>query len=293
MEKIRPLTLSDLSATMLLTLFARAAEAESSSPILVDEQAVVLRDQLLPLIARGEGKLCRQLAVGDLPTMLVRTMALRGRHFDQQTRDFLRRHANGVIVNLGCGLDTRFQRLDDGRLQLYDLDLPPVIAVKRRLVAETERYLLVGSSVLDFGWMEKVGDGERPYLFLAEGLFMYLPAEKVKELVLALQERFPGCELVGEVFNARWLQGWRGRMVNNKMQRQLSMGEGAMFQSGLHHSAEMEGWGPGIHFLDDWSYFDEDDPKMGILRLFRHWDWLRKMQWTVHYRLAELENRRT
>ena len=189
-----------------------------------------------------------------------------------------------MIVNLGCGLDTRFYRIDDGRLHLFDLDLPDVIALKRQLLAETDRYRFIAASVLDHEWMNQL-DEKRPTLFLAEGLFMYLPIADVKALVLALQARFPGSELVCEVFSAKWLQGWRYRIIENKLQNTMSMGEGAMFRSGLVDSNEMEQWHEGLQLLDDWTYFDENEPKLGPVRLLRHWEMMRKIQWVVHYRL--------
>ncbi|MCA9969014.1 MAG: class I SAM-dependent methyltransferase, partial [Anaerolineales bacterium] len=280
----RPLSLSDVSATMLLTLYARALETLSPDPILVDEKAVALRERLNPLLDPAADELSRKLAQGDLPPALLQTMSLRARHFDRQAEAFLGRRPDGAIVNLGCGLDTRFDRIDDGRLQFYDLDLPDVIALKRQLVAETDRYQFIASSVLDFAWMDRLA-GQRPYLFLAEGLFMYLPLADVRALVLALQARFPGSELLCEVFNANWLQGWRQRVVQNKLQNSMAMGAGAMFQSGLRASDEMEQWGEGLQFLDDWTYFDENEPKLGAIRLLRRWDALRKIQWVVHYRL--------
>ncbi len=280
----RPLSLSDVSATMLLTLYARALETLSPDPILVDEKAVALRERLNPLLDPAADELSRKLAQGDLPPALLQTMSLRARHFDRQAEAFLGRRPDGAIVNLGCGLDTRFDRIDDGRLQFYDLDLPDVIALKRQLVAETDRYQFIASSVLDFAWMDRLA-GQRPYLFLAEGLFMYLPLADVRALVLALQARFPGSELLCEVFNANWLQGWRQRVVQNKLQNSMAMGAGAMFQSGLRDSDEMEQWGEGLQFLDDWTYFDENEPKLGAIRLLRRWDALRKIQWVVHYRL--------
>lgn len=277
-------SLSDVSATMLLTLYARAKESQSANPILVDEKAVELFEQIKPLAAQAAGELYRKVVEGDLPETLNQTMALRARHFDQQCRDFLRRYPDGAIVNLGCGLDTRFFRLDDGRLHLTDLDLPDVIALKRQLIVETDRYRMIASSVLDFSWMDQVVE-EPPTLFLAEGLFMYLPLEDVKALVLALQARFPGCELVCEVFNSGWLHGWRGKLIKRKLQSNMSMGAGAMFQSGIADSDSMEQWRSGIRFLDDWSFVDADEPKLGTLRLMRHWALFRKLQWVVHYRL--------
>lgn len=278
------LSLSDVSETMLLTLYARVMESKSANAMLVDEKAVELFERLKPLVAETKGELYRKVIEGDLPDTLQYTMALRARHFDRQTRDFLQRHPDGVIVNLGCGLDTRFFRLDDGRLHLFDLDLPDVIALKRQLLPETDRYQMIASSVLDFGWMDELA-GERPYLFLAEGLFMYLPLNDVKGLVLALQDRFPGCELVCEVFNSSWLHGWRGSIMKRKLQNNMSMGSNAMFQSGIADSDSMEQWRSGIELLDDWSFADADEPKLGVLRLMRHWAMFRKLQWAVHYRL--------
>ncbi|MAT99875.1 MAG: hypothetical protein CL608_22260 [Anaerolineaceae bacterium] len=279
-------SLGDVSETMLLTLYARAMESQSPNPILVDEKAVELFNRLKPLAAEQEGNLYHKVVEGDLPDLLKYTMSLRARHFDRQARDFLQRHPDGAVVNLGCGLDTRFFRLDDGRLHLYDLDLPDVIALKRQLVKETDRYQMIASSVLDFGWMDELVR-ERPYLFLAEGLFMYLPLADVKALVLELQDRFPGCELVCEVFNESWLHGWRGRIMKRKLQNDMSMGSDAMFQSGIADSEAMAQWRSGIEFVDDWSFVDADEPKLGVLRLMRHWSMFRKLQWVVHYRLNE------
>ena len=47
----------------------------------------------------------------------------------------------------------------------------------------------------------------------------------------------------------------------------------------------MEEWNPGITFLDDWSYFDSKEKKLGWLRLAGNVGLFRKTQWTVHYRL--------
>jgi O-methyltransferase involved in polyketide biosynthesis len=49
-------------------------------------------------------------------------------------REFMARHPNAVVAHLGCGLDTRFERVDDGRVTWYDLDLPEVMDLRRRLI---------------------------------------------------------------------------------------------------------------------------------------------------------------
>lgn len=278
--------ISSVSATAFITLFARALETQTHSPILSDPQAVTIVEKLRPHFARSQRALEQQLAVGRIPPMVMVTMALRARRMDAYARDFLARHPGGVIVNLGCGLDTRFHRIDDGRVVVYDLDLPAMIELKRTLLDEGERYRFVAASVLDFTWMERL-DASMPHLFIAEGLFMYLREEEVKALVVELRRRFPGSELVCEVFNRFWLRDSWKAWVDRKMQRQLGFSADATFHSGLEDSREMEQWAEGVRFLGDWSYFDDGEPKLGVFNLLHHVSFFRKIQWTVHYRLGK------
>lgn len=120
---------------------------------------------------------------------------------------------------------------------------------------------------------------------MAEGVFMYLDQEDVHSLILKLQSEFPGSELVCEVFNSLWLRKPLKSLMNYKMQHQLHMGKDATFHFGIRDSKEMEKWHAGIQFLDDWSYFDSEEKKLGVLKLFRNIEILRKTQWTVHYKL--------
>jgi len=58
------------------------------------------------------------------------------------------------------------------------------------------------------------------------------------------------------------------------------------YHFGIQDGQELESWHEGIEFLDEWSYFDEPEKKLGVLKYFRHIPLLRKTQWTVHYRLS-------
>jgi len=107
-------------------------------------------------------------------------------------------------------LDTRFERVAERNSQVewYDLDLPDVIELRRKLVGgERERHHFLACSVLDNVWLDTVSaHRQRPFLFLAEGVFMYLTEAQVKSLVLRLREHFPGAELVFDAFSPimRW-----------------------------------------------------------------------------------------
>jgi O-methyltransferase involved in polyketide biosynthesis len=217
---------------------------------------------------------------------LVIHIAVRAKKYDSYVREFLDRYPDGVVVNIGCGLDSRFLRVDDGRVIFYDLDLPEIIALKKEFFQKSDRYHLVASSVLDYGWMAPVRQHKGPFLFMAEGVFMYLDGDDVRSLVLEIKKTFPGSGLVCEVMNSFWLGPLTKKILAYKLQHRCTLGTGAMFRSGIRDSREMEQWESGIQFLDDWSYFDLDENKLGWLKVLRHIGWIRKTQWTVRYQLG-------
>ena len=51
------------------------------------------------------------------------------------TRHFIAEHPDAVVVQIGAGLDARYERLGKPRSTAwYDLDLPEVIEVRRMLL---------------------------------------------------------------------------------------------------------------------------------------------------------------
>jgi O-methyltransferase involved in polyketide biosynthesis len=277
--------IGDSAATSFVTLYCHALETLSANPILSDPKSVEITTELNKTLVRSEHTLDRILVSGTLDKRLVVHIAIRAKKYDDYARVFLQRYPDGVIVNIGCGLDSRFLRIDTGRVVFYDLDLPEIIAIKKAFFKESERYHLIASSVLDFSWMVPVMRHKGPFLFMAEGVFMYLDGKDVRSLVLRIQEKFPGSELVCEVVNSLWLGSLLKKILDYKIQRQVHLGKDAMFRSGIHDSREMEQWHRGIQFLDEWSYFDSDEEKLGWLKFLKHLEFIRKTQWTVHYRL--------
>jgi O-methyltransferase involved in polyketide biosynthesis len=215
---------------------------------------------------------------------------MRAARFDAYAADFIRRYPDALVVNLGCGFDTRFFRIDNGRFTLFDLDLPETLRIKRQLLKEHKRYRFIESSVADFSWMERIAHGDKPVLFLAEGLLMYLPPALVQDLVLRLQSEFPGAELVAEVVNTLWLHPMLKWTIDLQLQQRHLFGKDATFRSGLSDSDAMEQWHTGIRFLDEWCALDQAEPKLGAARFLRFSDWFRKSLWVVHYRLDLPDN---
>ena len=185
-------------------------------------------------------------------------MILKGREFDCFAQDFLTRCSDAVVVHIGCGLDTRFERVAErnGRAEWYDLDLPDVIELRRKLVGgEGARHHFLAYSALDRAWMDTVSaHRERPFLFLAEGVFMYFEEAQVRSLVLTLHDRFRGAELVSDAFSPfmRWAH-------NVKVSR---TGIGAHLHWALKRGRDLERSGDGIRLLDERFPFQYSEPRM-------------------------------
>jgi O-methyltransferase involved in polyketide biosynthesis len=43
-------------------------------------------------------------------------LAIRTEILDNATKVFIKNHPQTAIINIGCGLDTRFSRLDNGKI---------------------------------------------------------------------------------------------------------------------------------------------------------------------------------
>ena len=287
MDKSSINTITGISETLLIPLYARAQETLSKNPIIDDKKAVEITEKLNKFFIISNSPLHQQLAKGKIRRTsnkkLAAFLSIRTRKFDRYCLDFLKRIPNGTIVELGCGLSSRFSRIDNGKVIWYDLDLPEVIEIRKQFFQETTRNHMIASSVLDYKWMEKLPT--KNILFIAEGLLMYLHEEEVKSLILKLQQKFPGCELVCEVENTFVINTLKKERWRKKFQRDHHLGPDAILYFGIQNGADLESWGQGIKFLDEWTVFDDHEKKLGWMNLFSFSKRLRKAQWIVHYRL--------
>jgi O-methyltransferase involved in polyketide biosynthesis len=279
--------ITNVSETLLIPLYARAIETLSKNPVITDRKAVEITEKLNKIFSTSSSSLHMQLAKGKIRRYsnkkLTAFLSIRSRKFDRYCQDFLKRNPNATIVELGCGLSSRFSRIDNKTVVWYDLDLPEVIKIRKQFFQETSRYHMIASSVLDFRWMEKIPT--KDILFIAEGLLMYLHEDDVKSLILNLQQKFPGCELVCEVENTFVINTLKKERWKKKFQRDHHLGEDVTLYFGIQDGKDLETWGQGISFLDEWTVFDDHEKKLGWMNLFSFSKRLRKAQWIVHYKL--------
>jgi O-methyltransferase involved in polyketide biosynthesis len=269
MPKIAFESQNPIAETLLIPLHARAVETRRPDPMLRDEKALAMMEQIDYDFGRFK------LASHDQATMMMRL-----REFDRFVRDFLDRHPAGSVVHIGCGLDTRFGRVDNGQVRWYELDLPEVIALRRQLIPESERCRYLACSVLDKSWLDAADTKPgSPVLFVAEAVFPYFEEVQVKSLFLTLMERLPGSELVCDGFTPLLIWLDNVTLATSKVAARLRWG--------LRHGRDPETWAEGIRLLDEWFYFDRPEPRLGAMAWMRYFPPFGRGVGIFHYRLGE------
>lgn len=259
--------LQGVSRTLLIPLACRAKESTRSDAMLRDPRAV----ELFHRLGNPEDVLKGMSSFDQIFTVM------RMRQFDRYARGFLAAHPAGLVVDIGCGLDTRFDRLDNGQMTWLGIDLPEVIELRRRWLPDTDRSSTIAQSMLDLSWLDLVAERNLPVIFLAEGVFVYFGENQIRSLITALAERFDGCELVFDSLSTFVLKMHQGHSVLKRA--------GVEIVWGVDDPRALESW--GLRLLDRWSYFDQPEKRLGAASLFRFIPVIANANGILHYRLKQ------
>ena len=184
-EKISPKDITVLSSTMLIPLWAKAVEYERPDAILHDKEAARMLDRIdYDFTPFAKVKASQVGCCG------------RARLLDEMAQRFIDEHPDAVVVQLGAGLDARYERMGRPNVTAwYDLDLPEVIEVRRMLLPESSNHYL-GVSMFDESWTDTVAAHGKPVLLVIEGVLMYFEEAQVQAFFQMVQRKLPGTQIV-------------------------------------------------------------------------------------------------
>ena len=139
------INLSSTASTLLITLYSRAAMSKRNM-ILQDKKA----EEIISLAGYDEKKL-------QVSTKLQVLLTLRAHIIDEYTKDFIKRY-NGdcTIIQLGCGLDSRYLRINDDRIKWYDLDLYGTMEMRKKYYKNSLNYKMITSNVCNLSWLNEI-----------------------------------------------------------------------------------------------------------------------------------------
>ncbi len=237
----KTITLEGVQKTLLIPLWARAKESQKTNPVLVDCRAANIL-QTLRFDSQPMDK-----SLGEYYQLV---WAIRAKLLDEEIKAFLARHPNATVVNLGAGLDTSFERIDNGAVQWYDLDLPDVIELRTRFIPETARSKCISKSVFDLSWFADVGDTTDGILFTACGVLPYFSEKEVRQLFINLANHFPTSEIVFDsaskffVWAGKWILGWSSGIKTQ-----------SYMKWGLNSAKPITRWDRRFHVVEEYPFF--------------------------------------
>ena len=225
--------LGPVAKTMMIPLWARAAETRKRRPLVHDVRALEICDSIDFDFAMFRHSYGTQVGC-----------VLRGLLYDRWVGDFLARHPGGTVVELGAGLSTRFERIDNGEARWVDVDLPDAIALRRAHFAPTSRRTFLAASVLDADWPAAVARAAPgPYYFVSEGMLMYLDSEDVRALLVRLADSFGPCEIALDSIAPAVV---RHQRLHDSMKHMMD----APFRWGIQDIRHVERWDPRLAVRD-------------------------------------------
>lgn len=173
--------LGTVQETLLIPLYARAVENRKEQALLRDTHA----EEIVASIDYDFGRF------DELPSLTG--ALLRTRLFDRWVSEFLSAHPGGTVVEIGTGLNTRYERADNGSARWFELDLPDVIELRGKFFTDSPRRTMIAASVTEDTWAAEVAShSSGPYLFVAEAVLPYLHEPEVRQVFALLADRFSG-----------------------------------------------------------------------------------------------------
>jgi O-methyltransferase involved in polyketide biosynthesis len=266
------INLGDVQKTLFLPLWGRAEESKKQKPLLVDETAIRIIGQVDFDFSQITQNINSSIKTGWIRRSLF---------CDRVIKEFLEEYPEGTIVNIGCGLDTTFERTDNGKLKWYDLDLPDVIELRSKFVKENERRRFIAASFLENEWLEAI-EVIGNVLFIAAGVFYYFEESEIKGFMIRLIDRYPGSEIL---FDASSPLGVK--VCNKKVIKGSGLGEKSHLVWGLKKTDDVLSWNPRIRIINTYYYYETE--ATGLRKLMGMLADLLRIQYMIHLRLGNVE----
>ncbi len=244
--------LSGIPETLLILLWARAAESDRGDAISRD---FVAREILIKFdydFAKFNKARFSQLGV-EICTMLL----------DLAVRQFVAENPDGVVANCGAGLDTRRARLAIKDSVLWnELDVPEAIELPRQFFTESLNYRFLAKSMFDISWFDNIEVTRSNLLIIAVGLFMYYDENELREMMTYIANRFPGTEMSIEIMGP-WVVGG-----SNKNECVSKIENAPEFKWGIADTRDILSWHPRLRICEEWCNFDYHKKRAGLMGYF-------------------------
>ena len=232
--------LGNVEITLLLPLWGRAVESLKKNARLTDKTSVDIIEKIdydFSVISANIHPITRFEWIA------------RSIHIDKAIREFILQYPKATIVNIGCGLDTTFERVDNGDLFWYDLDLPGVIELRRKFIPESKRRKFISRSFLDDSWFKDLHIDENVFL-IAAGVLYYFEENQLREIFNKIVSAFPGSEFIFDAASSIGV-----KTANKEVIKKSGLDEKSFLKWGVQTAGEIKKWNNKIAVIEEFPMF--------------------------------------
>ncbi len=181
------MNLEGVEKTMLLTLYAKAKHSKDKNHKFYDSKAIEVISKVDYDFSIAEKDRFMQLGT------IARTIVL-----DDMVTNHIKVHPDCTIVNIASGMDTRFNRLDNGKIHWYNVDLENSANYRLKYIEDVDRVKTLAYSAMDPKWASEIKI-RKDVLFIVEGLTMYLNQKDVEDIINIIDGNFDSCTVFMEI----------------------------------------------------------------------------------------------
>ena len=248
--------LKGVQETLLMPLWGRAVETQKEKPLLVDKEAV----KIINSINYDFTQMANRIGALSRASWISRSI-----YFDQRIRDYLHDNPHGAVINIGCGLDTTYERVNNGKAMWYELDFPEVIATRRLFLQESATRKFLPYSVFDPAWYSEIGNKENVLVMMA-GVIYYFDESDVKKLLDTFKQEFNKSTVIFDYSSTRGI-----KIANKAVIEDGGMDQTAYLKWGTDNIYEIEKWNTGIQVDETMKMFAEHRKRYPLTKRLGMW----------------------
>lgn len=244
------MNLSNVSRTAIFTLIVRDIMVKKK--ILKDPMAVHCLERIIQMASAEDKKQITKMikSVSGIGFHEARSNGDRALLMDNIVNDYISANPDCTVINLACGFDTRYWRIDNKKCRYIEVDLAEVVALKRDIFKDQISYDIIGCSVLDYSWIDKVTDkGNKNFLLIAEGLLMYFPEQEAIKFLQMLSRKFTQSRFIFDMLPKYLTKGF-WRIIIGWLSKKY-FGFTAYMEFGFNKPGDIEAVSPGFKVIEN------------------------------------------
>ncbi|MBQ4284033.1 MAG: class I SAM-dependent methyltransferase [Lachnospira sp.] len=181
--------MNNVNKTLYIPLYGKAY---------VSRKGIILHDKKAEDIWSAEGF---ELKGKSKSKWLAYYMGMRSAVFDNWAKRHINNSKDSVIIHIGCGMDSRIERVGAQHRHWYDVDFPDVIKERKRYFSESEYYHMIASDVRDESWINSLPSNKNA-IILMEGVSMYFTFQELESLLKIICQHFNQANILMDCYTS-------------------------------------------------------------------------------------------